>query len=444
MRARAIARSLLLVGCAGTLTLLADCTGSPGPASPRPPEDGTNAGGSHEAAHGDAPTTPTTTTPTTPTTTTPTTPTTPTTTKTTETAATAPLGPAIAHAPPANLPLTMLPGVLVDRPTHTVYLMRETSQVEAIDIPTGKTRWIVKHAERPLALSGTHLLAQSGTSLVVLDARTGKLAKKCKPAAGTTWLPPPIQARLGWQASLEAKPTAADQVLLLWSIDTHYAGGAAPPPEVERRARTHTEGMVDVDVAKCTFAARAATTVPRVPPGPSLPTSETRRGSSVTHTQVLAAQIVDGPDVRVILESTDGQSRLLLHRTAPPPSGASPSGASPSGVSAPLADVELATGPAPYVRGWLSTDARHTIAVVQDRASGTNGAFQYDHTIHDALTGDKVGAFRVPWHAGGVLVVGDALFEVTSAAVRGVDLQSGKQRWTRGLRSLSYNGPMPP
>jgi hypothetical protein len=330
----------------------------------------------------------------------------------------------------------MLAGVLVDRASHTVFLMRDTNRVEAIDIPTGKTRWIVKHAERPLALSGTHLLAQSQTSLVVLDARTGKLDKKCTPDAGTTWSPPPLQARLGWQGSLEAKPTATDQVLLLWSIDTYYAGGAAPTPEMERDARSHEEGMVDVDLAKCRFTARATTTVPRLPPGQGLPTSETRHGSSVTNTQVLAAQIVDGTDVRMILESTDGQNRLLLHRTTPPPPGAS--------APAPLTDVELATGPAPYVHGWLSTDARHTIAVVQDRTSGVIGVFQYDHTIHDALTGQKVGAFRVPWHAGGVLVVGDALLEVTSTAVRGVDLERGKERWSRGLRSLRYNGPLPP
>lgn len=362
----------------------------------------------------------------------------------TQTVATAPLGAAIPHAPPSDLVLTMLPGVLVDRATHTVYLMRDTNQVEAVDITTGKTRWIGKHAERPLQLSGTHLLAQAGTTLVVLDARTGKLEKKCTAAKGTTWTPSPLEPRLGTQALLSASLTSPDKVLLTWSINTYYAGGAKPTEEVERNARTHSEGMLDLDLKGCTFTARSSGTNPRLPPDQGLPRAETRHGNSVTNTEVLAASIVDGTDVRMILESTNGQSRLLLHRTPPPSADTAPPATTPAAAPAAPPDVELATGPAPYVHGWLSFDGRHSVAVVQDRTSGANGVFQYDHTIHDALTGQKVGAFRVTWHAGGVLIVGDAMFEITSTAVRGVDLKTGKDRWTRALRSLSYKGEMPP
>jgi hypothetical protein len=322
----------------------------------------------------------------------------------------------------------MLPGVIVDGPRHTVFVMRDTNELEAVDVASGKTRWKTKQAEKPLWLSGTQLLAQSATSLVILDARTGKLVRTCTPAASTTWSPPSISGKLGWRASVSAKDGGADRAAVEWTIDTHYAGGAEPTEEVERRSRTHQEGVVDVDMNGCTFASRAGAAVSPVS-SQAPPVTEIQRGNSITYSQVAAARVVDGTEVRVVLEMTDGTALALLRRGA--------------GATA-LPDIELASGTPLYVHPWLSSDGRHAVVAVQDKTSGAGGVFHYDHALHDALTGQRVAAFRVTWHAGGVIVAGPSLLEVTSSALRGFDHKAGKERWKRLVRSTVYNGPMPP
>ncbi len=109
-----------------------------------------------------------------------------------------------------------------------------------------------------------------------------------------------------------------------------------------------------------------------------------------------------------------------------------------------LADVEVASGNAGYVNLQLSADGRHVVIVAQDPTSGGGGTFHYDTTLYKLATGTRLAMFRVPWHAGGVLVVGETLVEVTSYGVRGVAYKTGTERWKRALRLTFYNGPMPP
>ncbi len=307
--------------------------------------------------------------------------------------------------------------MIVDPATATAYLMSERREVEAVAIETGKTRWRSKAGERPLWLAGGALLAQGGpqtTSFVVLDAKTGKLQRRC-----TGWeAPHGIDASMGSSGTVIVHDAGAGKVELHWSTETHYAGGAAPTEDDMRQAASYREGVVAIGLPGCTLTSlREQKLADPMSYRPTTPPAL----SPVT--------VVDGTTIELVTtNAADGSGRIVLRRT------------DASGKS----ELELARGKAGYVSTSVSPTGRHVITISQDPTSGGNGTFYYDHALYEAATGTRLGAFRSTWHAGGIGVVGKTLIEATSYGVRGVELATGKERWRRPLRLTFYNGPMPP
>jgi hypothetical protein len=331
---------------------------------------------------------------------------------------------AAAAASPAAV--TLLAGLVVDPASKIVFAMRDGGGLEAIT-SAGKTRWTTKQAEKPLWLAGGRLLAQQGTSLVILDAASGKLTKTCTAAKGTTWQPPAISANMRGSASMVGSDGGPGKAVLAWSRETHYMGGMAPTPEMSAAAASYAEGTVEVDLADCTFKELSSYTAPKVQPGKPLVAPQRVTGPAAPPQP---PSVVDGVTIYVDIITAGDTSQAVLARTA--------------AGGAELPEVDMATGKANYVHTIVSRDGRHVVSVVQDPASGGTGKFFYDHAVYDAVSGTKLGAFRMTWHAGVVIVLGDMMIEASSNTVRGVDVRTGKERWTRALRKTYYNGPLPP
>lgn len=288
-------------------------------------------------------------------------------------------------------------------------------------------RWMTAAGETPLWVSGTRLLAQKATSLVVLDAKPGKLVTSCNAEPGTTWKPPPIDAGLGSAASITATSGGTGKALLSWSVYTRYAGGAQPTDEDLAAATTHMTGAVQVDLSVCTFAERGVSKTSR--PAADGGVEIANPDGSTTFTHVIASRMIDGTRVDLVIEMTDKHSRSLLRRTTG---------------TARTREVELARGPRGELDAALSADGRHAISWTEDVASPSSSGERYVHWVHDAATATQRWKFSVPWLATDVLVVGKALISASPFGVHYYVPGARKERWKRSVRQTDYRGPMPP
>jgi hypothetical protein len=70
------------------------------------------------------------------------------------------------------------PGVVVDRASSSVFIMRPEPGIDSVDLETGDTRWTTNAAGKPLLVSGNILLAQIETETARLDLATLDIAGK--------------------------------------------------------------------------------------------------------------------------------------------------------------------------------------------------------------------------------------------------------------------------
>lgn len=282
--------------------------------------------------------------------------------------------------------------------TKTAYVMTDdkgAGVLVAVDLATGKQRWRQPAAAKPVGQSGDRLVALTDAGgLVVLDAKTGAKATPCATIATVS---APFGDGLGVNQRAVGYDTGTG-LYLSWTRDTHYAGGAAPPPEIERQSRTHTERTWAIDLARCTATVVKSAAVPET--------------GQVTDTLTKITTSAGTAELR--LSSTTGG--LLL---TPARGGKT---------------IDLTEGDPTRQMVTVSVDRRH-VACGDPMMRGALAVF-------DLATGKvyrpKMFAFAYPWLYVGKQLIGGA------GGVGSIDPTTGKVLWSVAERTTSYDGPVPP
>lgn len=277
----------------------------------------------------------------------------------------------------------------------TAYVMTETNgkaTLVALDLATGKRRWTSTTAAKPIIARGDSLVAlDAGGKAMVLDARTGRKAKPCSAIAVSA----PFVDSLGTNQSATGHDDGTT-LYMTWTRNTHYAGGAAPSPEMEARARTNTETTWAIDLATCT--ATVVKSAPHVQRTFVDATSEVRTNKDKV------ARIVRDPKAGTI----------TLTPTANP------------------TPIDLTEGDARRTAVSISVD--HRFAMCGDPATTTNAIFDLET---GAASHPKVG-FQYNWLSLGKYII------VAAGGVVAIDATTGRTAWTVAERSTEYRGPYPP
>lgn len=152
--------------------------------------------------------------------------------------------PALAAEPEAP---KAFPGGGVLAPSNKVaYVPSATGGTDAVELATGKVLWSAKDAAQPLAATAEKVFVQSPVkgkvnqvTVKVLDAESGKLVRESDVIALPDWASVAITHGRTFRSA--ARPEK-DGLLYVWEARAFYAGGAAPPPEVEEAARKSAQG----------------------------------------------------------------------------------------------------------------------------------------------------------------------------------------------------------
>ena len=143
--------------------------------------------------------------------------------------------------------------VVVSPNAKIVYARAKAGGVEAIDAATGKELWTNKDAQHIAGASDKMAIGWTTDAkkprefrVLLIDTATGKTVAKSDAIELPDWA---TTAKVyGRSFRIGAQPDG-DKVLLVWQANAFYAGGAAPPPEVEAAARKEATGVVTIDPA---------------------------------------------------------------------------------------------------------------------------------------------------------------------------------------------------
>jgi len=146
-----------------------------------------------------------------------------------------------------------LPDGIAGTEDNLAYLMNPTGSIDAVELATGKLRWTTKDASTPLLAFKGRLVAQIAVAdkanalrILGFDAASGKVLLTSEPLIFPDW----VQATgTTWGHNFASSSTLeGDELIFKWQASTHYAGGAAPPPEVEEAARRNANGVFRVNL----------------------------------------------------------------------------------------------------------------------------------------------------------------------------------------------------
>ncbi len=324
--------------------------------------------------------------------------------------------PAPAAQPPdpkeASMPtFSLRPGIVVNRPAGQVYVMTPEGGVAALDAATGKAAWESRDAARPVSVAGNKLIAQveaeaTVVKIATLDLKTGKAVG----AGGSV----PVPA--GVKATVQATPQG--------DFALAAAGGPAADP-----------------ILTWQFTPRQKQALPPGTDGVLQPAGPPPLG----------------------LAPTRGAFKVSADTGAATPLPAPPPG--PVGVSPLVTPPGVPLLPGVPGRHLFSADRQHVLA----SELADPGVWESNRlTVYDRA-GKKVGEFRshlsgVPFFVAGNVAVfettpyrrparegdpkaadpdGDGLVE-EPAKVRGVNLTTGREVWSRAVRETVFRGPQPP
>lgn len=118
--------------------------------------------------------------------------------------------------------------------------------IDALDLATGKVLWSSKEANRPLFATDIRLFAQRGATIHVLHtAENGKPVLEAKPLGFPAWVSVDVAYGRSFRSSVRVE---GKTMWLSWEARAFYAGGAPPPPKLEKAARKEAAGVVRVDL----------------------------------------------------------------------------------------------------------------------------------------------------------------------------------------------------
>lgn len=137
-------------------------------------------------------------------------------------------------------------GGVADPAGKTGYFPNTSGGTDALDLATGKLLWSSKDANRPLLATADRLFAQKRASIFVMDtAQEGKTVREAKSIAFPGWVSVETDYGRSYRGSARLD---GDTLLLSWEARAFYAGGARPPPELEKRERKEASGVARLDL----------------------------------------------------------------------------------------------------------------------------------------------------------------------------------------------------
>jgi hypothetical protein len=166
------------------------------------------------------------------------------------------LGPGILDASEKDGILTarLLPGGGVFDPAREVgYVPNPAGGIDALDLATGQLLWTREAVPGPLLATADRLYAQAPVKeranqvrVLALDTtQKGKVVRESEPITFPEW----VMVGVAYGRSFRSTACLEQETLyLVWEARAWYAGGAAPPPEVERAARKEASGVAHIDL----------------------------------------------------------------------------------------------------------------------------------------------------------------------------------------------------
>ncbi|HBL27724.1 MAG TPA: hypothetical protein DD490_12875 [Acidobacteria bacterium] len=277
------------------------------------------------------------------------------------------------------------------------FVMRPRGGVEAIDLASGAVRWHSDQAAKPLALTGDRLIAQvdnagaNALDLAVLDARSGASRDSLRMP-----LPEGVRASvtdtLDGTFRLQARGTGTE-LMVAWEATATATQGYLPA-EDEIQSPSVVAGSAVLDLSTPRLLLKAEPAVRQV------------RSASLSRASLeeVSSRVVAG-----------GQGRQLL-----------------------------------------AADGRHVL-VTEPAKGAKNPLERHRWTIYDR-SGARLGSVPAMVSATPFLVVGSTLYHVAPAhaflrdgklverpaALRAVNLTTGKETWTKAAGATTFAGPFPP
>jgi len=302
------------------------------------------------------------------------------------------------------------PGVVVDPARGQIYVMSPDGGIDAVDLTKGERVWNTKAAEKPLGISGNRLVSQAESAGPVNEMLVVAITPE------------------------DGKPEASQPVSM--------------PPGVRPSVAPSSRGEFVAVAQPAAGGADVSWTYSERP----------RRGIPPFATEALGSQenpVGVAPAVAPRPRTTSGSYRVNFATGAVTP------GAGPAAPPAMMAPQVAAVAPAARIAGlpedqFLSADGRHVL--VSTPTGNDTDWDRYTLTVYERGTGKRVGEFKshlsvVPFFVTDSRVVletgpysrqaEEALVE-EPPKIRAVDLQTGKEVWSKEVRDPEFRGPFPP
>jgi len=292
-----------------------------------------------------------------------------------------------------------IPGVVVAPDRNEAYIMNPDGGIDAIDLSSGEVLWMTKEASKPLALNGNLLICQtdetSGTKkknrLVLVALNIHDYGNPV--AAGRMDLPPEvivsIDEKLHNSFFVSAKPSGRDAVIF-WEYIYHPRKGVRSKRERTKTNTSITNGTLVLDLTSGVMSLLS------------------------TNTELAAPKPYQ-------LQSVDKTKRIV------------------------------------DVKGHQFISMDDNIILNSERIDNGTVWNKYKWTIFDRSTNEPLGEMRnhkaaTPFFmAGSVIIYNTNPFMrrinnklvAESTKIRGADLKTGQELWSKEIRDTIYYGPFP-
>jgi outer membrane protein assembly factor BamB len=337
-----------------------------------------------------------------------------------------------------------LPLGIADAGGKAGFLANAKGGIDAVNLATGELLWESTAAGKPLAVEGGKVAALQPVAgkanvveIVFLDATDGKQVLVSDPVVFPEW----VSVELTHGRTFTSSARVQKGVLLLsWEAHAFYAGGAAPTPEVIRRAKKEASGVARIDCATGKVAMdRAAVEQPELPEAlQKVKSQQYWTGRDWKTDPILAGETVCALEVENLGK---GESVMRLKRWE-------------LATGKEKETVELLHGKAIWPQ--LSGDGRFLFvhqALVKEQLPAGN----YAWWIFDLQSGKQVA--KIPFEPGmaDLAFVADKVFFVRAGSpkgppglatemprvVRALDAKTGKQLWERAVEPQRRLLPLP-
>jgi hypothetical protein len=315
----------------------------------------------------------------------------------------------------------MFTGVVADPAAERLYLMSPKGGIDAVGLASGNLLWTSKAADKPLAVFDDRLAAQAeavpgsrSLPIILLDTKSGRVISTIAVPMPTGVMPPSIDDRMGTSSSVKAR-VEHDGLLVRWTVSSRGVSPIQRPVNVRNESGAvlinlqtlKAVPLTSDDLAEATLRSKISLDTTRLSGTEGLYFQPRAAGRFLVSVKL-------GP-------ASAGQDAVMKRWNAD------------SGE--PLRDIDLGPG---FVDSSVSADNSLFLAIRRTTGSG------YVWSIYTIATGQRVAEVRLPDSSARSFFVWRSILIVRADELRGVDLNTGTQIWTRALRDTSYHGTYPP